>query len=364
MPDNPSANDPLAGELAWAAYGALVTGGFVAAAIFGFGGRPLTMAVGAGAAALATASARVVTLPGVVALLVVVPATAAASVGGGRGRELVAALAVLVIAAWRTSHLGVAVSAGVGTAALASGIAVGRFSGDAGRFGLDAGDSALAAGALAAAALALVCAAAASDRPTPFVVLLVPGALAAFAAAAGPVAPHVTVAVAGVAAVVAIAVNRPAASLLGLAIASAAAVDEPAVTGLLAGAAVILAAFPGRSGVTMLAAIPGFAGLAAAVAADPTPRAAGAGGFAALCVTAAVLRFDTDQWLPSRPDPALWPVTVLAGWLAVAPQTWGWVGRMPESVAVSGRGLAGAVGIVAVAMTATAAAGKHTTDRK
>lgn len=348
--------DPLVGERAWTAYGALVTAGYVAAALLGVGPRPLTLAVAAGGAALAAASARALTLGSFVALAGV-PLAVAACFSGGRGRELALVIAMLAAVSWREHRLRAALAT-AGAVLLAAGVLVGKANGAAVAFAVDPGGSRLAALALGAAALMFLAAALGSPRRDALLVLLVPVLLVGAAAARGAtVEPRVAVAIAGVIAVVAAALDRPAGALAALAIAATVGLDDAVVVLLLASAAVLVAAWPPKPiPPIVLLTLPPLGGLAAAVAAHPTAEAVGIGAFAAVCSGAVAVRVDATAWWPAQVPMAAWPATVLGVWMALAPQTWGWLGPIPPAVAASARGLTAAAAVVVLVLALGAAA--------
>ena len=338
-------------RLAWTGLAVGVTAVWVAFALGGGDGAPIDTtaagaAAGAGMAALLGAGWRPVVLGGVQAggvALVVLPAAVAAPAGGSTallvaGLGLAAGAEVAVrwsgagapavgprrhLARRRGIRLGAALPVVAGCGVLAGGLLVERA--DAGSWVLPTGNGLTTALVLAGAGVLLLVAALGPSRAwalaVPALVVALPvashlppdagvaaaAAAAVFAAAILPARPSVALAALAVAAAISAAPTGPVAALLAAGAALGLAVEHPAAAllGLPAASALAALAVPsGRS--------------------EEVALLAGTAVVTAACLAVQAGRAGTPQpWAPSfEAAPALG----LAGWLALAPETWAWTG--------------------------------------
>ena len=364
-----------------------------------------TAAAGAGAALLVAVMPR----PGTGALVALAAAAGgvAAAHGGGHAGDALAGMAVAVVAGWEGTHFRsprpwttrwreVATSpwrlaagapwAMAGLAAVAAGAA--RLHDESGTLTLAAAGTSRLAGPLITGGLAAL-ALAAARRPLGTRAVLLPAALALALRAAGPAgASAAALAFASAASVAAWGLPRglrqrhraePAGALALWCVAAAfagAAGAAPLGAAPLLGAAAVLTAAVGLVP-AVSAAVPAAAALAMGLRDDGSSWALALGLLAVTTAAGLVAtpprrrrrrraplraegRVDPDpvppllRWLPT-PRPVTGTAAGLAGWLLVAPGTWGWAG--PVAFGAWSRTAVVGVGAAAVALVAAARAG-------
>jgi hypothetical protein len=331
-----------------AIFGAVLTAGWLAAALVGgvtvgtIDLSPLAAAAACGATALATTvpvgRGRGFLLPPV--LLVALPTASALAVDGHTALPLLGcALACLLAAAPRWRAAGWSLAAGeVGAGLVAAGLALGRNDLHAGVLRTE-GD--IAAVLLASGAAALVLAAGlAPDGEDALRVLVIPGLVVGWVVS--PLVEGVPVAAAALALGAAILIaTRRGPTPLAFAAIGLAAIGPARPAAALLGAAVVLLTALGPV-VAWPTALPGTVAAALALAAGPGRVEQVAAGIA---VGLAVLALARTVRGRAALAPRLVPAVALGMWLAVAPATWTWAGptRLGDYQEGASRALAAAL---------------------